>query len=481
MSHIFASFMAAAKSVAILFPPHSSQHIALRNRASYCFNHGHYYVTTDQRRYTAAAPFFHQGRRYSTTQGKISDPLHILFCGSDDFSCASLQALHHEHVQNPSLIRSIDVVVRPGKRTGRGYKVVRDPPLRGLADSLGLKIHERDTFTGWDIPTRTNLIIAVSFGLFVPPRLLRAAKYGGLNLHPSLLPDLRGPAPLQHTLLTGRRFTGVSLQTLDEKAFDHGVVLAQTPSDPAQPGALLIPPACRTVAGLQALVTPPATEILIRGLRAALHVPPLQDQGWTPTAEQRAHLVHAPKITKGDRRLSLALLRTCASETSTLDSFQGIPGTLARRQDAIGPLWFFSRDRQGRKKRIIIESLEEMPLGSLDGVNMPMVAETPASTTTARETSTLSHRQYLIPFEEEGDPVEEGGEEERQSRKSGMNLVFWDASQLFSSILTSGQGSQLARDGNEVLCLGHYRILSLKVEGEKAKPTLMALRHFIIN
>ncbi len=34
-----------------------------------------------------------------------------------------------------------------------------------------------------------NLIIAVSFGLFVPPRLINAAKYGGLNVHPSFLPE----------------------------------------------------------------------------------------------------------------------------------------------------------------------------------------------------------------------------------------------------------------------------------------------------
>lgn len=34
-----------------------------------------------------------------------------------------------------------------------------------------------------------NLIIAVSFGLFVPPRLIHAAQYGGLNVHPSLLPE----------------------------------------------------------------------------------------------------------------------------------------------------------------------------------------------------------------------------------------------------------------------------------------------------
>ena len=56
---------------------------------------------------------------------KKSEPLRILFCGSDDFSCASLEALHREHVDSPGLIQSIDVVVRPGKRTGRGLKVIQ--------------------------------------------------------------------------------------------------------------------------------------------------------------------------------------------------------------------------------------------------------------------------------------------------------------------------------------------------------------------
>ena len=71
----------------------------------------------------------------------------------------------------------------------------REPiaPLKELADSIQLRVHERDTFTGWDMPRPDgepiNLIVAVSFGLFVPRRLLRAAKYGGLNVHPSLLPE----------------------------------------------------------------------------------------------------------------------------------------------------------------------------------------------------------------------------------------------------------------------------------------------------
>ena len=54
------------------------------------------------------------------------DPLRILFCGSEEFSIASLRALHNEYVEHPETIASIDVACRPGKRVGRGLKRVRE-------------------------------------------------------------------------------------------------------------------------------------------------------------------------------------------------------------------------------------------------------------------------------------------------------------------------------------------------------------------
>lgn len=69
-----------------------------------------------------AKPAF--ARRFSAA--KTYDPLRILFCGSDEFSIASLKALHDEHVSRPDRISSIDVVCRPGKRVGRGLKQIRD-------------------------------------------------------------------------------------------------------------------------------------------------------------------------------------------------------------------------------------------------------------------------------------------------------------------------------------------------------------------
>lgn len=68
-------------------------------------------------------------RANSFTRGlstKVSEPLRILFCGSDDFSIASLKALCEEHHNDLSSIESIDVVHRPAKRIGRGRQLIRE-------------------------------------------------------------------------------------------------------------------------------------------------------------------------------------------------------------------------------------------------------------------------------------------------------------------------------------------------------------------
>ncbi len=67
----------------------------------------------------------HSLRRHYASN-PIHNPLRILFCGSEDFSIASLRALHKEHVDHPDRIASIDVVCRPGKRIGRGWKAFRE-------------------------------------------------------------------------------------------------------------------------------------------------------------------------------------------------------------------------------------------------------------------------------------------------------------------------------------------------------------------
>ncbi|SMR60798.1 unnamed protein product [Zymoseptoria tritici ST99CH_1E4] len=174
-----------------------------------------------------SSKFVLTSRRYltTTTASPSHGPLNILFCGADAFSLPSLKALHDLSLQSPSNITSLTVLCRPDKYTGRGYKTLSSPPIKSFAQSLDIPILQRDTFTGWTPSSPVDLIVTVSFGLLVPARILQAAKYGGVNVHPSLLPDFRGPAPTQRALLEGRRETGVSLQTMHPERFDAGKVL----------------------------------------------------------------------------------------------------------------------------------------------------------------------------------------------------------------------------------------------------------------
>lgn len=65
-----------------------------------------------------------KGHRHLSTTATRS-ALRILFCGSDEFSCASLAALQRENVGPGRLVEALDVMVRPAKRTGRGLKQLR--------------------------------------------------------------------------------------------------------------------------------------------------------------------------------------------------------------------------------------------------------------------------------------------------------------------------------------------------------------------
>jgi methionyl-tRNA formyltransferase len=73
----------------------------------------------------------------------------------------------------------------------------------------------------------SNLLVAVSFGLFLPSKVLRQVK-STVNVHPSLLPQYRGPCPIHHAILNNDQQTGVSLQTLSPEGFDQGTVFEQS-------------------------------------------------------------------------------------------------------------------------------------------------------------------------------------------------------------------------------------------------------------
>ncbi|KAK1046763.1 Methionyl-tRNA formyltransferase [Friedmanniomyces endolithicus] len=252
-------------------------------------------------------------RRYSSLPAiKQHDPLHILFCGADEFSIYSLRALHRLQQTRSDKIASIDVLCRPDKRVGRGYKRTQSVPIKHVAARFGLTLHQHDSLKDWQAPTDINLIVAVSFGLLVPGRLLSAAKYGGLNVHPSLLPQYRGPAPIQRALLQNCTETGVTLQTMHPTRFDHGAILSQRE-------ALINKE--RRIDVIIDMLGSVGADLLSNGIESGAFIPPFPVLEPPSSARPASY---APKITPEDRRIDWA--------TWTADD-------VVLRDEVLGNLW----------------------------------------------------------------------------------------------------------------------------------------------
>jgi methionyl-tRNA formyltransferase len=316
-------------------------------------------------------------RAYSNT--KSAPPLRILFAGSDNFSAESLKALHREAVDNPTLISSIDVLCREDGRTGRKRDVLKEGrlpppppayiyiythglttrplvPIKSLARSLDLPIHTVQNFTSFSLPDpKPHLIIAVSFGLFIPASVLASLPYGGLNVHPSLLPRYRGAAPIYHTLLQRDPETGVTIQTLSPHRFDAGDILLQ--SDPP----IIVPPKA-SYATLHHQLAEVGAEMLVETLRKGLFIPPTEP-------------------VKNTYRPSLARKMTSKDARVAWDVWSA--EEMERRCGMLGSVWTELGDEpeKGQRKRVILTGIavldNEPSLGEDIGVGCFRHLKTP--------------------------------------------------------------------------------------------------------
>lgn len=175
-------------------------------------------------RYISTTPVL---RRF---QSITNEPLKIAFFGSDKFSVACLNKLYQLQQQKPSKIESIHVITRSIKPKGRGYRDVEDLPIGTFANNCDIPVLRADSAP--EILSTLNdhqfsLAIAVSYGKLVPGAFIESCKYGGLNVHPSVLPKYSGSSPLQYALMNDDKVTGCTIQTLHPTKFDHGDIVLQ--------------------------------------------------------------------------------------------------------------------------------------------------------------------------------------------------------------------------------------------------------------
>jgi methionyl-tRNA formyltransferase len=165
--------------------------------------------------------------------------LRIIFMGTAELSCASLQAL----AGNPQF-QIAAVVTQPDRPKGRDLKP-QPSPVKLLALRLGLPVLQperaRDEKFIADLRSlQPDLAVVVAYGQILPPAILDLPRHGCLNIHPSLLPKYRGPAPIQWAIAHADPETGVTLMRIDA-GLDTGDIVAQrrTPIRPEDDSATL--------------------------------------------------------------------------------------------------------------------------------------------------------------------------------------------------------------------------------------------------
>lgn len=139
--------------------------------------------------------------------------MRIVFMGTPDFSVPCLQALIDDGHDVCA------VFTQPDKPKGR-HGVLTPPPVKELALKYDIPVYQpktlktdeaKELFKSLD----AELAIVVAYGKILPDELLHTPKYGCINMHASLLPKLRGAAPIQWAVIMGEKRTGVTSMQMD--------------------------------------------------------------------------------------------------------------------------------------------------------------------------------------------------------------------------------------------------------------------------
>jgi methionyl-tRNA formyltransferase len=118
--------------------------------------------------------------------------------------------------------REIEVLLtRPDRPAGRGRKK-RQPPAKEVAREYGVRVEQPERVT--EFPGEARVVIVADFGVLIPEKLLSEGLW--LNVHPSLLPRWRGPAPVERAIMAGDRETGVTVHRTTAE-LDAGPVAGQ--------------------------------------------------------------------------------------------------------------------------------------------------------------------------------------------------------------------------------------------------------------
>ncbi len=148
------------------------------------------------------------------------DELRIIFMGTPDFGLPALEAINEKY-------KVIAVVCQPDRPSNRGE--VKYSPIKEYAVNHNIPVFQPEKLQEdyLDIlKMNPNMIITCAYGQIVPDDVLKYPMYGCINIHASLLPKLRGGAPIHRAIIEGHRETGVTIMMMSKK-MDAGDIIVQ--------------------------------------------------------------------------------------------------------------------------------------------------------------------------------------------------------------------------------------------------------------
>ena len=146
--------------------------------------------------------------------------LRVCFMGTPEFAVPVLKEL----IANTDVIL---VVSQPDKLVGR-KRQIEFSPIKKLAIENDINIYQPEKIRKEYqriIDLKPDIIITCAYGQIIPKEVLDCPKYGCINVHASVLPKLRGGAPLNHAIIDGYDETGVTIMYMDE-GMDTGDIIA---------------------------------------------------------------------------------------------------------------------------------------------------------------------------------------------------------------------------------------------------------------
>lgn len=150
--------------------------------------------------------------------------LKVIFMGTPEFSLPVLEGLNSKY-------NVVMVVCQPDKPSNRG--VVQYSPVKDFAIKNNIKVFQPVNVKNEYheiLSEKPDLIVTCAYGQIIPKEILDYPKYGCINVHASLLPKLRGGAPIHRAIIEGHKETGITIMKMKEK-MDAGDIISQVKTE----------------------------------------------------------------------------------------------------------------------------------------------------------------------------------------------------------------------------------------------------------